>query len=250
MIHYHGTPVSGTRQDAARLLQGRHGLVSYYRQDDLPIVMDVCKTFVIDNGAFSHWRSGKGAIDSQAYLDFVLQVKDHPGFEWCLIPDKIDGSEQDNKDLATWWKDYTKHMRLNSVPVYHLHESLEYLEYLIAEFDRVALGSSGVWAQPGTQSWWQRMAEVMAVACDEHGRPKVKLHGLRMLDPEIFTRLPLASADSTNAAVNGNAVSRFGMYPAPTSGQRSQVIADRIESHNSAPLWVGTHQLSLLGGAQ
>jgi len=27
------------------------------------------------------------------------------------------------------------------------------------------------------------------------------------------------------------------MYPPPTSGQRANVIADRIESHNSSPIW-------------
>lgn len=77
----------------------------------------------------------------------------------------------------------------------------------------------------------------MAVACDKDGRPRTKLHGLRMLDPEIFTRLPLSSADSVNAAVNGGSVSRFGMYVPPTAAQRAEVIAERIESNNSAHLW-------------
>lgn len=37
MIHYHGTPIGGTRQDAARLLAGRHALVPFPRQDDMSI---------------------------------------------------------------------------------------------------------------------------------------------------------------------------------------------------------------------
>ena len=82
----------------------------------------------------------------------------------------------------------------------------------------------------------------MEVMCDEQGRPKCKIHGLRMLDPDVFTRLPFSSADSTNAAVNCGAISRFGMYPAPTSSQRAAVIAERIESHNSAPVWVSQYQ--------
>jgi hypothetical protein len=79
------------------------------------------------------------------------------------------------------------------------------------------------------------MSEAMSVACDDLGRPRCKLHGLRMLDPEIFGRLPLSSADSTNAAVNSGSLSRFGMYKPPTASQRAAVIADRIEAHNSAP---------------
>lgn len=69
----------------------------------------------------------------------------------------------------------------------------------------------------------------MDAICDDQGRPACRLHGLRMLDPAIFQHLPFASADSTNAAVNGGSISRFGMYAPPTAGQRADVIDDRIE---------------------
>lgn len=42
MIHYHGTPVGGSRQDVARFLMGRHACVAFARPDDLAVVMDVC----------------------------------------------------------------------------------------------------------------------------------------------------------------------------------------------------------------
>ena len=85
------------------------------------------------------------------------------------------------------------------------------------------------------------MSDVMDSICDDRGRPAVKLHGLRMLDPEIFVHLPLSSADSTNAAVNSGSLSRFGCYTPPTAAQRAAVIADRIEAQNSAAVW--TRQL-------
>ncbi len=53
MIHYHGTPVGGTRQDACRFLAGRHALVPFARQDDLGIALEVCQSVVLDNSAFS-----------------------------------------------------------------------------------------------------------------------------------------------------------------------------------------------------
>jgi hypothetical protein len=90
------------------------------------------------------------------------------------------------------------------------------------------------------------MANALAVACDAKGRPRCRLHGLRMLDPDIFTRIPFSSADSTNAAVNSGSLSRFGSYLPPTASQRASVIADRIEVHNSAAVWVGSSQGSLL----
>lgn len=235
MIHYHGTPMSGTRQDAVRALQGRHALIPFARQDDLGAALEVAQSFMLDNSAFTYWKAGKGQIDFDAYLNWCVSLARHPGYDFALIPDVIDGTEAENCDLVMKWLRIAP--RALAAPVWHLHESLEWLEWLVDRFWIVALGSSGQWATPGTASWWTRMAEAMAVACDSQGRPKCKLHGLRMLDPRIFSRMPLSSADSTNAGMNAGSVTAFGMYPAPTAGQRAQVIAARIEAHNSAPIW-------------
>lgn len=232
MRHYHGTPVGGTRQDAAKFLQGRDALVSFAYPDDVAIVAEVCKSFIFDNGAFTVWKKG-GVLDIPGYIAWCLVWERHPGFEWALIPDVIDGNEADNDALLLDWP-----ASLRGVPVWHLHESLDRLERLVHTYDVVALGSSGQWATPGTEDWWIRMSEAMNVACDIHGRPYARLHGLRMLNPKVFMHLPLSSGDSTNATVNGGSLSRFGMYPAPTRAQRSAVIAARIEQVNSAPVWI------------
>jgi len=236
MIHYHGTPIGGTRTDVVRFLSGRHALIPFARPDDAGPVLDVCQSFVLDNSAFSLWKKG-GDVDVAGYHAWVESLAGHPGLDWCLIPDKIDGTEDENAELVTLWQRIG--CRVLSVPVWHMHESLEYLDYLCGNWQVVALGSSGQWRKPGTLAWWQRMAEAMKTACDEQGRPRARLHGLRMLDPDIFTRLPLSSADSTNAAQNCGAVSRFGMYVPPTAAQRAEVIAERIEAHNSANFWAG-----------
>lgn len=244
MIHYHGTPIGGTRQDVARFLMGRHALVPFPRQDDAGIVADVCQSYVFDNGAFSVWKRG-GQLDVEGYIRWVDDWHRHPGFEWALIPDVIDGDEEANDDLLALWP-----LHLPGVPVWHLHESLDRLRRLARHWHTVAIGSSGQWATPGAAGWWHRMAEVMDAVCDEAGRPLCRLHGLRMLDPEIFTRLPLASADSTNAAVNCGSLSRFGMYLPPTAAQRASVIADRIEANNSAAVWTRPMaQAAMFGGA-
>jgi hypothetical protein len=235
MIHYHGTPIGGSRQDAARFLIGRHALIPFGRPDDIGPVLECCQSFVLDNSAFSHWRRGHGRIDFDAYFEWAKSLRQHPGFDWCLIPDIIDGTEAENQDWVLKWARIGS--RVRGVPVWHLHESLEYLEWLVNNFETVALGSSGEWRTPGSKTWWTRIGEAMHVACDNEGRPKCKLHGLRMLNPKIFTQLPLASADSTNAAVNCGSLSRFGMYTPPTAAQRAAVIADRVEQHNSAHVW-------------
>lgn len=234
MIHYHGTPVGGSRQDTARFLMGRHALVPFPRQDDMGAVAEVCQSFVFDNGAFTVWKQG-GKLDVDGYMTWCEEWHKHPGFDWALIPDVIEGNESDNDALICDWP-----KSIRGVPVWHMHESIDRLVRLGNEWGFVALGSSGVWATPGTEAWWQRMTLAMNALCDDKGRPPCRLHGLRMLDPRVFSRLPLSSADSTNAAVNSGSLSRFGSYLPPTSAQRAAVIAERIEAHNSSGIWCQT----------
>lgn len=234
MIHYHGTPIGGSRQDTARFLCGRHALLPFPRQDDTGPVLEFCQSFVLDNGAFSVWKRGE-VLDVDGYTRWAESLHRHPGFDWALIPDDIEGGEAENDALLGDWP---LHLRGVGVPVWHMHEDIARLERLCRTWRTVALGSSGRWATPGTSGWWGRMTEALNAICDEQGRPAARLHGLRMLDPMIFTRLPLASADSTNAAVNCGSLDRFGMYVPPSSAQRAAVIAERIEAHNSAPAWV------------
>lgn len=234
MIHFHGTPIGGTRQDVARFLLGRHALVPFPRQDDMGAVSEFCQSFVLDNGAFSVWKRGE-VLDVPGFTRWAEEWHRHPAFEWALIPDDIEGGEAENDALLRDWPISLRHV---GVPVWHANESIERLVTLCQQWRTVALGSSGQWSTPGTSGWWNRMSEAMNAICDDQGRPMAKLHGLRMLDPGIFTKLPLASADSTNAAVNSGSLDRFGMYVPPTAAQRSAVIAERIESHNSAASWV------------
>lgn len=245
MIHYHGTPIGGKRTDAVEVLQGRHAMVSFAYPQDLPIVLDVCQSWVLDNGAFTEWKRTGGRVDFDAYFDWVIGLYRHPGFDWCLIPDVIDGDETENRELVRKWLRVGS--KVKGVPVWHLHESLEWLEWLVGRFEWVAIGSSGRWPEPGRKGWWDRMSEAMEVCCDNKGRPKCKLHGLRMLNTRVFERLPLSGADSTNAARNNNRLGRFGMYPPPTGGQRAATIANRIEATNSAPVWAGRPKQLTLG---
>lgn len=239
MIHYHGTPCGATRQDVSRFLAGRHALVPWTRPEDCAAAAEVCQSFIVDNGAFTAWKSGKPIQCWQRYYDWCEEWHRHPGFDWAIIPDVIEGTEGENDALLDEWPSH-----IDGVPVWHFHESLERLERLCS-WPRIALGSSGEWPNPGTRRWWQRLAEAMAVICDGFGRPRCKLHGLRMLDPAIFHGIPLASADSTNAVRNSSNVDRFGMYCPPTAAQRMDIIASRIEAHNSACRWNGMYQPSL-----
>lgn len=243
MIHYHGTPAGGDAFTARRFLQGRHALVPFARPDHLDTVAAVCQSFVLDNSAFTLWRSGGGDVDVAAYHAWVHELAGHPALDWCLIPDKIDGSEEDNVELVMTW--VRMGSRVKGVPVWHLDKSLDYLEWLVRNFDTVALGSSGNWKTPGTPDWWVRMGEAMGVLCDHLGRARCRIHGLRMLDPDLFGRLPLASADSANAAINAGTPSRFGRFGDLPREQRADLLADQAELHQSAARWIPSPQKAL-----
>jgi hypothetical protein len=231
MIHYHGGPITPLAV-ADAVWRGRHAFVSFERPEQMAMAAAVSQSFALDNGAFSAWTQG-ATLDVQGYAEWVKEWMRHPGFDWCLIPDVIDGSEADNLGMIAAWRESGVPFSV-SVPVWHMHESLERLQYMAVAWPRVAIGSSGEYATVGTDGWWHRMAEVMDAVCDEDGRPKCKLHGLRMLNPEVFTRLPLASADSTNVARNHARESRRYQL---TDGMGAIVITGRVEANQSAATW-------------
>ncbi len=233
MIPYHGTPIGGDATTAARFLRGRHAMVSYAHQQHMTIAAEVCQSFALDNGAFSLWKRGERAPDWSGYYTWVDQWRRHPGFDWAVIPDVIDGDAHQNDELVAAWP-FPEHV---GVPVWHLQEDLVRLAPLVEAFPRVALGSSGAYAKTRNHEWWNRMYEAMAVICDEQDRPKTKIHGLRMLDPAIFIRFPFSSADSTNVARNVTNPRWSGPYAPASSEVRALVLADRIETHNAPGHW-------------
>ena len=204
--------------DVPRFLAGRHALVSFARPDDLQVVRTNCSSYCLDNGAFTAWKLGT-TIDFDAYRRWVDMYSRDQAFDFAIAPDVIDGSEIENNAMLNDFKD--------CVPVFHMHESIERFEMLCHSYPMVALGSSGMFSSPGTPSWWTRMGQLMESVCVD-GLPPCKFHGLRMLDNEIFTHIPLRSADSTNVAQNSSGGSFI---------QQAETIAMRTEMHQSPCRW-------------
>jgi hypothetical protein len=219
--------------DMVKAFRGRHAMVSYEHPEQIELAAEICQSVVLDNGAFSAWKQQR-PYDFEGYIQWCQKWLAHPAVEWCVIPDVIDGTETQNASLIWSWP----LRRERSVPVYHLHEPLDHLQSLLGSFDRIALGSSGIWSDPGTDSWWKRMVEVMRVLCDGSGNPKVKIHGLRMLDPGIFSKLPLSSADSCNVARNVGLDDRWkGPYLPRSRALRATILMERIEYHAACNRW-------------
>lgn len=236
MIHYHGLPITPATA-AVRAISAGHAFVSFRHPDQLTVALEVAQTFALDNGAFSAWRSGEPIMDWSQFYEWVAELHRYPSFDFACIPDVIDGDEAANDALLVEWP-WRERAPWVGAPVWHLHESLDRLERLALNWPRVCLGSSGEFASVGSPQWYVRMAEAMDVLCDKSGRPVCKIHGLRMLDPDVFTRFPFASADSTNIGRNiGIDKKWFGGYPAITKESRAQVIRERIEVHQPPVFW-------------
>lgn len=233
MIPYHGLPIT-PETAAVRVVMAGHAFVSFKEQRNLALVAAACQSFAVDNGAFPAWKRGEPIQDWRPFYEWAAQCKLIPSCDFAVIPDVIDGTEAHNDALLAEWP-----LPLwFGAPVWHMHESLDRLERLASRYPRVCIGSSGEFATVGTASWWGQMARAMRVVCDDDGRPLCKLHGLRMLNPEIFTRVPLSSADSTNIGQNIGIDSAWrGTYSPPTKEARAEVMRARIESQNAPPRW-------------
>lgn len=245
MIRYHGGPI--TPETAALAAWRRsHAMISFANPGQATLAFAVADSVAIDNGAWPIFAAGKGCIDVNAYHEFVLTWARHPAFDWCLIPDIIDGSEEDNARLIDEWP----LDEAISVPVWHMHESLGHLKMLVDLYPRVAIGSSGQFVAIGTGEWWGRISEAMGVVCDADGRPIAKLHGLRQMNPTVFSVIPYASVDSTNVARNIGIDSAWtGSYIPKRKETRAMLLRDNIENHASAARWSGpiARNLELFG---
>ena len=173
------------------------------------IVADVCQSFVFDNGALSVWKKG-GKLDVDGYTAWVEQWLRHPGLDWALIPDVIEGDESANDPLLEAWP-----RELRGVPVWHLHESLDRLQRWpsIGRQWPSAVRANGYTRErpPGGSAWVRRWMQSAITRAGQHAASKDS--GCSTLR---YSRIsPSRQADCTNAAVNGGSISQFCMYVPP-----------------------------------
>jgi len=191
MIHYHGTPITPNR--AIETMGGKHFCVSYARPDQLQRCLRLGQSLMLDNGAFSAKTRGL-QFDQDGFYKWVEPILRHPN--WGVVPDVIDGTVEQQREMVASWP-FRKEF---GIPVWHLGLSIDYLLELCDQWGRVCFGSAGEYWQIGTQKWTARMDEAFNQLAITFGSvPWV--HGMRMLG-QSEGPWPLASADSTNVAVN------------------------------------------------
>lgn len=195
--HYHGTPIWGAKGEVHRVaVSGAGAFVSYARPDQIKQSLKHSSSTAIDNGAFSNWKRGL-EINWNEFYKWLMKFYFHEKMEFFIIPDKIDGTEHENNRLI---KSVPSMFSGKATPVWHLHESLDKLNWLCGEYERVAFGSSEQYRVVRSPLWKVRMQQAFEMMhLNNH---KTMIHGLRMLDNRVMGKYPLTTADSTNLACN------------------------------------------------
>lgn len=194
-IHYHGTPITPVKKIHA--LAGRHFCVSHAESRNAEICHQIGQSVMLDNGAFSKWTKGK-ATNWNGYYGWTEKWLAYPT-TWAVIPDVIDGSEEENDVLLDCWP----HGKNQAAPVWHLDESIERLHRLIdSGYTKICVGSSGQYKQVGSVLWHTKMIKAMNAICVNDQVP-VWLHMLRGLSLS-GSQYPFSSLDSTDIARHHN----------------------------------------------
>lgn len=210
---------------------GRNFCVSYAAPNDIERAHEVGQSVMLDNGAFTFWRKGVSTSPEwwSRYAAWVEPWLDYPT-TWCVIPDVIGGTEEENDRLIFSWR---RRMFKQSAPVWHMHESLERLQYLANAWDRVCIGSSGKYADPKSNAWKYRMDEAWNFLLPDGGGTPYAVHMLRAMQQACEGDWPFASADSTNAAQNHH------RHESPVH------IAQKWDAMNPPARWVPREQMEL-----
>jgi len=215
MIHYHGTPI--TPISALYELSGRHFCVSHIRPDDVKRCHVIGQSVMLDNGAFSKWKSGKETnwIDYYEWCDKWL---DYPT-TWAVIPDVIDAGTQEQDALIREWPHGQR-----GAPVWHMDEPINRLLDLCDNWQRVCVGSTDEFRVVLSPAWCARIDEAFNEVSKRHKRLPW-LHMLRGM--QLSGRhWPFASVDSTDIAQNHH-----------LAHNTPRKMADRWDAMQTPPTW-------------
>jgi len=224
MIHYHVLPI--TPETLLVDMKNKHLLINFVYNYQIELAIEFASSIIIDNGAFSVWKSGK-KVDWDKFYTWLEKYIHSPRLDFFFIPDKICGTEKENDILIK------ECPFKNGVPIWHTNESLDRLERLTNEHQRIAIGSSAE-HRLKTIEWWGRMSEAFDTICNE-GKPRCKVHGLRMLDKEIVSSFPFSSGDSSSVARHSSPDHHIPNIK--NIRARLSVLTNRIEETQSPNVW-------------
>ena len=157
--------------------------------DDSGVKVPPFDRVMLDNGAFPAWTKGK-PVDWPGFVAWAKPYLEHQT-TWAVIPDVIDGTEEDNDCLIAWLFNHDREVWRKSAPVWHMHESIDRLKRLCAGFPRVRAFIDRTLAEA-------RRTGVVKT-----------MYGRRRLVPELnsrdFQRRSAAEREAINTPIQGTA---------------------------------------------
>lgn len=226
----HGTPITPVR--LLDQLRGESFCVSFARPDQLDQCMNLLgedSILLLDNGAFSHWRSGQGQIDRTAFWRWANTITHVCPQAVAVIPDVIEGSEDDNlMEVSHAIRGGCAAHPERAMAIWHMDDSLTQLKIMASTCNFVGIGSCAEFdVQRNRSGYLERLGQASAmidwVEISTGRRPWVHLmRGLGV----FHQALRFDSADSANIARNHNR----------TKGQPAHVgrMSDRIHTKIAA----------------
>lgn len=142
----------------------------------------------LDSGAFSAFTKGV-EVDIKAYAQFC---KDNADI--ILMPSVLDAIGDPD---GTWVNQKRlEDLGVACLPCYHYGEPEAVLEYYIANYDYITIGGMVPVSGPNLVRWLDRIWPKYLI--DEHGQPRVKVHGFGLTSPDLMARYPWYSVDSSS----------------------------------------------------
>jgi predicted kinase len=186
---------------------------------------------LVDNGAYSLHNQGKTTLEPGYVEDFekwAQGILDRSPQAVAVIPDVIGGTEEQNQQMVIESQLPTD----RAMPIWHMHESLDYLKWLVEGwgFNHLGIGSSGDYGQPGTPQWHARINEALDTIKQMEDEGTIIRPRIHMMRAQAQAHLyPFDSSDSTNVAINHNAWRRRNPGPMPLARMAGR-IDDRIQA--------------------
>lgn len=179
----------------------RHFMLSYFYWKSHASLIRLMRShgvhLMLDSGAFSAWKQG-GEIDVNCYIAYIQRsrIGKYIALDVVGDPEKSDAHVRQMEEAG-----------LHPIPVFHFGSDFRWLDRYAARYPYIALG--------GTVGKPKRVRDAFfAEVFARH--PQIHYHGLGMTTPELLSRYPWFSVDSTTWLVGkkqGRLVTDHGQVP-------------------------------------
>lgn len=187
---------------------------------------------LVDNGAFTAWQQGT-TMDWdywEGYARWADGILRRCPQAVAVVPDVIGGTVEQNHELLTDFLCCGLIDTDRCMPVWHMHESLDWLRDLADSWAYVAIGSSGQFAKVGTPKWHKRMRLAFRAidrATIRHGMRRPWIHLMRaQSEMHLY---PVDSCDSCNVAVNHGRFRKRSPEPGHVERMATPIL-DRVDA--------------------